>query len=74
MEHPDLTFCREALRRASPGRIATETSLFSKRWLEYLRDGHIENPGIQRVSELRDFIKSRPDLFPSDSAPIEKAS
>lgn len=69
MEHPDLTFCREALKRASLGAVA-EASPFSLRWLNYIRDGHIDNPSINRVAELKALIKARKDLFP----PADKAA
>ena len=74
MEHQDLTFCRNALKSASPSRVASASG-FSKRWLEYIRDGHIDNPGIQRIAELRRLIEDRPDLFAdAGSTPTESAA
>lgn len=69
MEHPDLTFCRAALRGASLQRVSDEAKAsdleFSPRWLLYIREGEMDNPGIRRVAELKAFIETRPDLFPS---------
>lgn len=70
MEHPDLTFCREALKEVPLARVAAD-SAFSKRWLEYIRDGQIDNPGIQRIAELKAYIRARPDLWPELAEPTQ---
>jgi hypothetical protein len=68
MEHPDLTYCRLALRGAALQRVSDEAKAagleFSPRWLLYVREGQIDNPGIRRVAELKSFIEARPELFP----------
>ena len=66
MEHPDLTFCREALKRASLVAVSNEAP-FSRRWLQYIRDGQIPHPSINRIAELKALIEDRPDLFPPAS-------
>lgn len=66
MEHPDLTFCREALAGVALAPIAPRMP-FSKRWLEYVRDGRIPNPGINRIAELKAFIEVHAELFPRNS-------
>lgn len=63
MEHPDLTFCREALKGASLVAVS-QAAPFSRRWLQYIRDGEIPNPSINRIAELKALIESRADLFP----------
>lgn len=60
MEHPDLTFCRTRLREpgTSPSTIAKDTGL-SKRWIEYIRDGAIDNPGLKNVSVLKAYLRRK---------------
>jgi len=67
MEHPDLIYCRNALKGASLQKVSEASGgEFSRRWLTYIRDGGISNPGIQNILMLRALIQTRPELFPSD--------
>lgn len=72
MEHPDLIFCRKALKRASLVAVSNAAS-FSVRWLQYIRDGQIPHPSINRIAELKALIEGRPDLFPPAESDEEVA-
>ncbi|MCR4300191.1 MAG: hypothetical protein NUV51_01130, partial [Sulfuricaulis sp.] len=68
MEHPDLIYCRTALKGASLQKVSEASGgEFSRRWLTYIRDGQIDNPGIQNILMLRALIQTRPELFPAET-------
>ena len=73
MEHPDLAYCRARLKHpaVSCAAVARATGL-SKRWVEYVRDGTVDNPGIKNLMTLKEHLRSIEDAVPAPS-PAEPA-
>mgnify|MGYP000947047417 CR=1 FL=1 len=57
--HPDLSYCRSRLKEPSVScaSVAKATGL-SKRWVEYVRDGTVDNPGIKNLMTLKAHLES----------------
>lgn len=58
MDHPDLVYCRSRLKDSavSCAAVAQATGL-SKRWVEYVRDGTVDNPGVKNLMALKSYLQ-----------------